>query len=131
MSRVRHLSAILLVGLCLPGIAVAAAPAIRCVLPPARDTLPPGTQRGLIQHLEQYPTISLATPRERAVARALLRRVRAMTAQWSDPRRARAAGYDPRTLPRTPWTPLVPTSTPSSSTSARHSARSIRDDRKP
>lgn len=83
------------------------APAIRCTLPPARDVLPAGRKHGLIGHLRQYPMLSLATDNETTAARALLTRVRAMTARWSDPKRARAAGYDPRLIHRTAATPFV------------------------
>ena len=90
------------------GHAIAASPpAIRCTLPPATDVLPAGTRHGLINHLRQYPTISLATRAQTRAARSLLTRVRAMTARWSDPKKAKAAGYDPRLIARTPSMPFV------------------------
>ena len=64
--------------------------------------LPPETLRGPAYRLEQYPTPSLATARQRAAAVRLLAEMRAASARWRDPKRAAAAGFDLRTRRRKP-----------------------------
>jgi len=59
----------------------------------AADKLPPGTLRGNVDRLHQYPTLSLATPAQRAAARRLLADVRAATRDWRDVRAAAADGF--------------------------------------
>jgi hypothetical protein len=56
--------------------------------------LPPGTLRGPAYQLEQYPTLSLATPAQRAAAQRLWDDMRAAAQAWQDPRRAEADGFD-------------------------------------
>ena len=58
--------------------------------------LPPGTTHGLAHRLDQYPTVSLATPRERAAARKLLADLRARTRAWRDPKAAARQGFATR-----------------------------------
>ena len=62
----------------------------------ARDggrKLPAETLRGPAALLLQYPTISLATPRQRARAERLRREILLATRAWRDPRTAAAAGF--------------------------------------
>ena len=66
----------------------------------AANTLPPGTLRGPIDRLQQYPAVRLATPEQRAAAATLWRATQKATEQWSQPRAARAAGFSLRTVPR-------------------------------
>lgn len=72
------------------------------------DKLPPETLRGLAHRLHQYPTISLATPEQRAAAASLLARARARVRPWRDPRSGDQAGFEvdtrrPRTSGPTKW----------------------------
>jgi hypothetical protein len=62
--------------------------------------LPPGALRGPENALHQYPTISLATPAERAAARRLLAEMRSAASEWRDPGAAAAAGFDTHTARR-------------------------------
>jgi len=55
--------------------------------------LPPGTLRGPIDRLQQYPQLSLATRAQRAAARRLLRAVRDGIWAWRDPARAELEGF--------------------------------------
>ncbi len=83
-----------------PGFPPDRAPAaFVCTLAPGTTALPTSSRRGLIRHLQQYPTVSLATPGERA-ARRLLDDLRTAARRWSSPRAAQAAGFDTRTVPR-------------------------------
>ena len=77
-------------------------PILFCKLPPGSDRLPPTTRRGLIGHMPQYPTVDLATPRQRARARLVLTRLveAAKRGNWSEVGAARRAGYDMRSRPR-------------------------------
>ena len=80
-------------------------PALVCKLPrDSRSTLPPTARHGIINHLLQYPALSLATPRERARARLILDRLVAASerGKWSNVRAAARAGYDTRSRPRKP-----------------------------
>jgi len=63
--------------------------------------LPPGALRGNEFRLHEYPTLSLATPRQRAAAARLLEAVRAAARRWPTLRAARAAGFDTHTVRRT------------------------------
>ena len=65
-------------------------------------TLPPDTVRGLAHRLDQYPTVSLATPTQQSAARALLRRLRAAAQRWQDPGIASRAGFATRRPHRKP-----------------------------
>ena len=83
----------------------AAPPALICKLPlRSTQTLPPTARHGLIHHLLQYPTVSLATPREKTRAEHILARLEAAAKRghWSDVHAATAAGYDTRSRPRQP-----------------------------
>jgi hypothetical protein len=75
-----------------------------CTPPEGSEKLPPASRRGLIQHLEQYPVVALATPQERNRARRLLAQLveAADTGSWRDERAAARAGFDMRTAPRKP-----------------------------
>lgn len=56
--------------------------------------LPPDTVRGLAHRLDQYPTVSLASPAEREAARSLLTELRTAARKWRDPDAARRAGFN-------------------------------------
>ena len=64
--------------------------------------LPPGTLHGNAYELDMYPTVSLATAKEKTAARDLLNRLRAVSARWQDISGAAADGYSTRTRPRRP-----------------------------
>ena len=55
--------------------------------------LPPGTLRGPAHLLQQYPSLSLATPAQRAAAKRLLARTRAGTLRWRDAAVAHEDGF--------------------------------------
>jgi hypothetical protein len=59
--------------------------------------LPPGALRGPENALRQYPTISLATPAQRAAARQLLAEMRSAARRWRNPEAAAAAGFTTHT----------------------------------
>jgi len=63
-------------------------------------TLPPGTLRGNEHRLQEYPTVSLASPAQRAAARHLLAEIRTANLGFADLHRAAAAGFDTRTAHR-------------------------------
>lgn len=73
-----------------------------CRLPPGAKTLRAATRRGLIDHLRQYPFVSLATAAERRRAWGILKELRAATRAWQKPSAARAAGYLVRGARRSP-----------------------------
>jgi hypothetical protein len=78
-------------------------PALVCKLPrDSSQTLPPTARHGIISHLPQYPTVSLASPRQRARARQVLDGLVAAAerGRWSDVRAATRAGYDTRARER-------------------------------
>src|SRR5436853_2004092 len=64
--------------------------------------LPPGTLRGPEDQLQEYPTVSLATPAQRAAAERLRAQIRAAARPWRSLRAARAAGFDLHTARRRP-----------------------------
>jgi hypothetical protein len=68
--------------------------------PAAAANLPPETLRGPAARLDQYPTLRVATPAQRAAARRLLGEMRAAAGSWRDPRTAAAAGFEVRTARR-------------------------------
>src|SRR5262249_32801611 len=68
--------------------------------PYAAGRLPPGALRGNEFSLDQYPTLALATPRQRAAAAHLLGEVRVAARRWPTLRAARTAGFDTHTAPR-------------------------------
>lgn len=83
------------------------APVVRplvCKLRPGAKRLPASRRRGLIDHLLQYPDVSLATPGERARAERVLGQLvsAAEKGNWQDVRAAERAGYDTRTRARKP-----------------------------
>jgi hypothetical protein len=77
-------------------------PLLLCKLPADSGKLPATARRGLVQHLLQYPVVSLATPRQRLRARRILTRLVAAAerGRWRDLRAARRAGFDTRTAER-------------------------------
>ena len=78
-------------------------PALVCKLPRDSDqALPPTARHGLIGHLPQYPTISLASPVQQARARKILGGLvhAAERGNWRNVRAAERAGYDTRSRPR-------------------------------
>jgi hypothetical protein len=75
---------------------VASAPAA------AASKLPPGTLRGPEDQLQEYPTVSLATPAQRAAAERLRAQIRASARRWRTLRAARAAGFNLHTAHRRP-----------------------------
>ena len=80
-------------------------PALVCKLPrDSNQMLPPTARHGLINHLPQYPSVSLATPRQRARAALVLDRLVAASRRggWREVRTATRAGYDTRSRPRKP-----------------------------
>ncbi|HEX6700562.1 MAG TPA: hypothetical protein VF101_07505, partial [Gaiellaceae bacterium] len=62
--------------------------------------LPPQTLRGPENLLEEYPTLSLATPAQRAAAERLLARIRTAARGWRRLPDATAAGFDTQTARR-------------------------------
>lgn len=68
--------------------------------PDVARMLPPGALRGNEFSLEEYPTLSLAAPPQRAAAAQLLAEVRAAARRWPTLHAARAAGFDTHTAPR-------------------------------
>jgi hypothetical protein len=93
---------VLALGLASAGDARSATPVLFCKLAPGATQLPPTARHGLVDHLRQYPVVSLATPRERARARQVHKRLveAARRGNWSDLATARRAGYDTRSGPR-------------------------------
>ncbi|MGH3135481.1 MAG: N,N-dimethylformamidase beta subunit family domain-containing protein, partial [Gaiellaceae bacterium] len=85
-----------------PASGIRLGPPLVCKLRPGTKKLPASRRRGLIDHLLQYPDVTLATPGERARAeRALARLVSAAKkGDWADVRAAESAGYDTRTRAR-------------------------------
>ena len=73
-----------------------------CKLPPQAEKLPATARRGLVQHLKQYPTVRLATPRQRERASYVLGQLVSASREgnWRDLRAVKRAGYDTRTAPR-------------------------------
>ena len=75
-----------------------------CKLRPGAKKLPASRRRGLIDHLLQYPDVTLATPGERARAERVLAQLVSASEEgnWRDVRSAERAGYDTRTRVRKP-----------------------------
>jgi hypothetical protein len=71
--------------------------------------LPPTARHGIINHLQQYPAVGLATPRQRARAQRVLARLvaAAQAGSWRDVRAAARAGYNTRARTRKPGDPSV------------------------
>jgi hypothetical protein len=77
-------------------------PVLALQVPQVGRPLPASATHGLVERLQQYPDVSLASPAQRAAARRLLVQLRARAAGWGDPAAARSAGFDvrrPRRLP--------------------------------
>jgi hypothetical protein len=79
--------------LALPLLGAAVALAAFASAGTAGGRLPPGTLRGPEDRLEQYPTLSLATPAQRAAAERLRHAIRAAARGWRIRRDALAAGF--------------------------------------
>jgi hypothetical protein len=77
-------------------------PPLVCKLRPGAKKLPASSRRGLIDHLRQYPDVTLATPGERARAQRVLAQLEsaATSGNWRNVRAAEHAGYDTRTRVR-------------------------------
>jgi hypothetical protein len=74
--------------------------AFHCTLPEGASGLPAGTLHGLISHLEQYPSVALATRAQRQAAQHLLQDLEAAATHWSTLQAARKAGFVVETVPR-------------------------------
>ena len=87
-----------------PARRIPMSPPLVCKLRPGVKKLPASRRRGLIDHLLQYPDVTLATPGERMRAeRALAKLVSAAErGNWRKVRAAEGAGYDTRTRARKP-----------------------------
>jgi hypothetical protein len=79
-------------------------PPLVCKLSPGTKRLPASRRRGLIDHLLQYPDLTLATPGERRRAERVLAQLvlAAKKGSWRDVQAAERAGYDTRTRARKP-----------------------------
>jgi hypothetical protein len=64
--------------------------------------LPPQTLRGPENRLQEYPTLSLATPAQRAAAKKLLAEIRTAAQRWKRLPDATAAGFDTQTAKQRP-----------------------------
>ena len=85
-----------------PAPRVRVVPPLVCKLRPGAKKLPASRRRGLIDHLLQYPDITLATPGERRRAERVLAKLVSASEKghWRDVRAAERAGYDTRTRAR-------------------------------
>ncbi len=81
-------------------VAVGMSSAFSTTVSAAQKKLPPGTLRGPIDRLQQYPALSLATTEQRAAAVRLLDATRRATREWRDPKAAAAAGFRMTLAPR-------------------------------
>ena len=96
-GRIRVLVSLTVLVLAVTGVARSATPpALVCKLPrDSTGTLPPTARHGIVNHLPQYPTVSLASPRQQARARRILTELVAA----ADSREvARCTGGDPSGL---------------------------------
>ena len=78
-------------------------PALVCKLPrDSTGTLPSTARHGIVNHLPQYPAVSLASARQQARARRILTELEAAAdhGKWRDLRAATRAGYDTRSRAR-------------------------------
>lgn len=82
----------------------ASPPGLVCKLPRGSTTLPAGARHGLIQHMRQYPDVSLATLAQRRAASQILSQLidAAKDGNWRDLEAVGRAGYITRTAPRRP-----------------------------
>lgn len=103
-GRIRVLVSLTVLVLAVSGVARSATPpALVCKLPrDSTGTLPPTARHGIVNHLPQYPTVSLASPRQQARARRILTELVAAAdrGKWRDVRAASRAGYDTRSRAR-------------------------------
>ena len=65
-------------------------------MPDSGPLLAPGVEHGLAHRLRQYPTLALATPRQRACASQFRVELFASARRFANARAARAAGFDLR-----------------------------------
>jgi hypothetical protein len=102
-------------------------PPLVCRLRPGTTKLPASSRRGLIDHLLQYPDVTLATPRERARAHRVLAQLESAAANghWRRVPAAERAGYDTRTRVRKSVTARCTTSTRSDPRSPAAGSSSI------
>ena len=95
-GRIRVLVSLTVLVLAATGVARSATPpALVCKLPrDSTGTLPATARHGIVNHLPQYPTVSLATPRQQARARRILTELVAAAnrGSWRDVRAASRAG---------------------------------------
>lgn len=79
-------------------------PTLLCKPPQGQNKLPPTARHGVIDHMLQYPVVSLATPQERRRARSILGQLVAAAerGRWESTAAARRAGYDTTTRPHLP-----------------------------
>ena len=102
--RIRVLVSLTVLVLAVSGVARSATPpALVCKLPrDSTGTLPPTARHGIVNHLPQYPTVSLASPPQQARARRILTELVAAAnrGKWRDVRAATRAGYDTRSRAR-------------------------------
>lgn len=77
-------------------------PTLVCKPPPGQDLLPPTARHGVIEHMRQYPVVSLARSAERDRARRILGELVAAAERgnWRSLVAAERAGYDVRARPR-------------------------------
>ena len=103
-GRIRVLVSLTVLVLAVSGAARSATPpALVCKLPrDSTGTLPPTARHGIVNHLPQYPTVSLASARQQARARRILTELVAAAdrGKWRDVRAATRAGYDTRSRAR-------------------------------
>ena len=103
-GRIRVLVSLTVLMLAVSGVARSATPpALVCKLPrDSTGTLPPTARHGIVNHLPQYPTVSLASARQQARARRILTELVAAAdrGKWRDVRAATRAGYDTRSRAR-------------------------------
>ena len=103
MSTPRLALACLAVALAVTSTAVAARAPVAtplCTLPAGKARLPAAARRGLIGHLEQYPTLALATPSQQRAAAQILAALREAARGWTTLGAARRAGFETRTARR-------------------------------
>ena len=83
-------------------LAASVALALTCAPADAKTNLPPGTLRGPIDRLQQYPALRLATPAQRAAAIELWKQTRTAASAWATATAVHASGFSLRTAVRKP-----------------------------
>jgi hypothetical protein len=85
-----------------PAASTSSGRSLVCKLPQGSKKLPATSRHGLVQHLLQYPVVSLATPAERVRARRVLAQLvsAAEEGDWRNLQAVERAGYGTRTAPR-------------------------------